>query len=199
MRPFLQFEQLLRQLVALLPEHCRVDQHARVFHVEQHRHQRLLDFLVEPAQRGYLVDPRPQRLVEPQRDVGILGGVFASGFERDVGEWQLLCTLARHVLVANGLNAEVVPRHGIHVVPRRGTVEHVGLEHRVVFHSPKFDAVVAQHVGVVLEVVAELRARGILEQRLQAVEHLGAIELVRHVGAGVRERHVSGAAGLHAE
>ena len=94
---------------------------------------------------------------------------------------------------------QVAPGCGVHVVPCRSAVEHVGLEHRVVFHAPQFDVVVAQHVGVVLEVVAELRASGVLEQRLQSAEDPAAIELVRRTGTGVRERHVSGATGLHTE
>jgi hypothetical protein len=134
-----------------------------VLHVEQHRHQRLLDFLVEPAQRRQLPDPRPERAVEPQRDVGILGRILTRALDRHRGERQLLRALARHVLVVDGLDAEVVPGGGVEVVSGRGAVEHVGLEHRVKFiprnSIPKF-----RSTGVVLEVMSELRAGRVLEQ-----------------------------------
>ncbi len=44
--PF-QLDQSPRQLAALLAQHLRVDQYTAVLHVEQHRHQRLLDLAIQ--------------------------------------------------------------------------------------------------------------------------------------------------------
>jgi hypothetical protein len=88
------------------------------------------------------------------------------------------------------LDAEVQPRDRIEVVARRGAVQHVRLEHRVVAHAAQFDAVVAQHVRVVLEMVAELGAMLVGEQRPQEPQDFVAVQLVRRARVSVRERHV---------
>ena len=83
-------------------------------------------------------------------------------------------------------------------MPRRDAVPDVRLEHRVVAHAGELDAVVRQHVRVVLEMMADLAALRILEQRLQCREHLVAIELLGRAGVVVLQRHVGGDAGLGA-
>ncbi len=77
-----EFGQALRELAALRLQHRTVDQHAAALHALQHRHQRLLDLVVEPRERGHGLELRPQRLVQPQRDVGVLGGVLGRAARR---------------------------------------------------------------------------------------------------------------------
>jgi hypothetical protein len=67
-------------------------------------------------------------------------------------------------------------------------VPDVRLEHRVEPHALELDAVIRQHMRVVLEVVADLRVIRGLEQRLQFREAGVAIELVRSAGVVVTQR-----------
>jgi hypothetical protein len=83
-------------------------------------------------------------------------------------------------------------------VPRGRAVQHIGLEHRVVADAAQLDAVVAQHVGVVFQVVAEFRALWILEQRPQPLEHHRASELIGCAGVRMSQRNVGGTARLDA-
>ena len=85
---------------ALRPEQVPVDQHAGALHPVQHRHERLLDGLVESLQSRHRLEPRPDRLMQPQRDIGVLGGVFRSAIHLDLIEGKLLGALAGDVLVS---------------------------------------------------------------------------------------------------
>ncbi len=78
-------------------------------------------------------------------------------------------------------------------------VQHVRLEHRVVPHAGEPDAVTQKHVRVVFEVVAELRALRIFEERLQGFEHAFPIQLFGRAGIAVTHRHIRGDAGLGGE
>ena len=115
---------------------------------------------------------------------------------RSTGTWLNVSCLrspARDVFEPDRVDPEVTRRDRVEVVPRRGAVEHVGLEHRVVAHAGKLDAVVAQHMRVELEMVSHLGARRILEQRAQSREHAPTVELrgrARHSRARAgRRRH----------
>ncbi len=199
MRIGLEFRQTLRDLAALFPELRAVHQHAAVLHLEQHRHQRLLDLLVHLQQRLVLLQRAVQHVVQLQRDVGVLGGILGRLLECDLVEGDLFRALAGDVLVLDRVHVQVELGAGIHVVSRRARVQHVGLEHGVVAHAVEADAVVQQHVRVVLEVMADLRAVRVLEQRLELRERLLAVELVRCAGVIVGERQVGRVAGLDAE
>ena len=48
--PAQQLLQLAADLAALLPQQLAIDQHAAVLHAQQHRHQRLLELLVQALQ-----------------------------------------------------------------------------------------------------------------------------------------------------
>ncbi len=61
------------------------------------------------------------------------------------------------------------------------------------------DAVMAEHVDVVLRVLAELRLAGVLEHWFQRGQHAVAIELRRHTGIVVAQRYVAGVARFHRE
>ena len=194
--PGLQLRHGRGQFPALLREHLAIDQDAGLFHVEEHRHERLLDRGVDPAQGLDLGELCPQRLVQLQRDVRILGGIRRGRVQVDLVEGQLLRTLAGDVLVMNRVTAEVELCRRVHVVARRDAVQHVGLEHRVEGHALEPDPVTRQHVRVVLEMVPDLAVVPALEERPQLVEHLVARQLVGRARVVVRERHVGRAARL---
>ena len=189
----------LCDFAALLFQQPAVHEHAVVLHLEQHRHERLLDLLVDREQGRVLFERGMEDAVQLQRDVRVFGRVLGGPLDRHLVEGDLLRALAGDVLVLDRVDAEVELRAGIHVVARRGRVQHVGLEHRVVAHAGEFDAAALQHVCVVLQVMADLPALRVLEQRLQPRERRRPVELVRRAGVVVRERQVGGLAGLDAE
>gem|GEM_PF-7128087 len=78
----------------------------------------------------------------------------------------------------------------------RGGVEHVGFEHGVESQAAQLDAVVHQHVHVVLAVLADLRPGLVLEQRFERGEYGIAVKLLRHAHVAVAQRHVGGLAWL---
>ena len=193
-----QLLELARELAALRAQPLAIDEHAVMLHGEEHRHERLLDVLVEPRERRHALELRPQRAVQAQRDVGILGRILRGALYRHLVEAQLLRALARDVLVADGAQPEIALRIRVHVVIGGDAVPHVGLEHAVEAHAGERDAGVCQHVGIELEVVPELAALGILEDGLERLEHAGAVELLRHARIRVGEGHVRGDARLDA-
>ena len=77
-------------------------------------------------------------------------------------------------------------------------LQHVRLQQRVTCHTAKRDAVVGQHVAVVLEVLADLGVVG-FEPALQPRQRLVEGQLVRRAGVAVRQRDVAGVAGLGAQ
>ncbi len=77
--------------------------------------------------------------------------------------------------------------------------EHVALQHGVVRVALDLDAMVGEHVAVVLDVLAELLLRAVLEPGLELRQHLVARQLGRRVGVVVGHRNVGRLAGLHAE
>ncbi len=180
--------QAFRQLGALHAQHLAVQQHAVMFHAQQHRDQRLLDFFVQFRQRRYAAELRPQHLVQPQRDVGVFGRIFGRLVHRHLAEGDLLRAFAGDVLVVNRLDAEILRGRRIHVVADGHAVPHVGFEHRVEAHAAQRDAVIGEHVCVVLQVVADLGMLLGLQQRLEARQAGVAIELVRGAGIVVAQR-----------
>ena len=104
--------------------------------------------LVQPRQRSASrSSSRPQRAVQPQCHVGVLGRVFGGALDADLVEADLLGALAGDVLEVNGAQAQVVRGHRIHVVAGGGAVEHVRLEHGVVALAAQLDAVVRRARG----------------------------------------------------
>ncbi len=69
-------------------------------------------------------------------------------------------------------------------------VPDIGLEHGVIAHALDPDAVIGQHMGVVLQVVAQFWVLGILEQRFQRREHPGTRQLRRRAGVVMGQWHI---------
>jgi hypothetical protein len=94
---------------------------------------------------------------------------------------------------------QVPLRQRIQVVPVGAGIEHVGLEHGVLADAIQGDAVVAQHVAVILQVVPQLGAFRGLEPGAQALQGLLAIELRLGIRTLVRQGQVPGETGIDAE
>ena len=88
----LQLQHFLAQLVALAAQLGRV--HLDAVALDDGEHRRHLHFQqVDPVQPGVGLDLRPQRAMQLQREVGVLGGVVAGLVDRDLVEADLLGAL----------------------------------------------------------------------------------------------------------
>ena len=173
----------LREAAGQARQDLPVGADAALLHAGEHRHQRPLQPLVDRAQ-AFGGEPRLQHAPEPERHVGILGGVFGHLVDRAGGDRLQRLAGAAELLVADRLVAEKPLGQFVHAVAleRRRGVERVGNQHGVVERGDG-DAVPEHDEVVVLEVLADLQDAGILQHRLQE-------------GERVAERHLRPDAGL---
>ena len=78
-------------------------------------------------------------------------------------------------------------------------LQHIALQHGVVRVALHLDAVVGEHVAVVLDVLAELLSAAIFQPRLELRQHRLNGQLVGRIGIAVGERNVGRLAGRDAE
>ena len=193
------------KLAPVLLERVDVHPHPLALHVAEYLDERLLNLgernrtLAPLGQRQRL---RTQRVLEPQGDVGVLGGIV--GHLRDVlareGRLRLAALLlARHLGEVDRAVAEVALRERVHAVARGGVEAVVG-EHRVVRSGGEADAVAVEHVAVELAVVGDEHLGGVGEKRTEHVDerrvHIprapglgGEGEPDQPAGRGVGRRH----------
>ena len=95
------------------------------------------------------------------------------------------------------LLAEVALGERVHVVVAM-RLEHVALQQRVVLEAAQLDAVVGEHVALVLEVLAEFGRGRVFQPRAQALQRRRARQLLGRAGVVVRQRQISGRAGFEA-
>ena len=131
-------------------------------------------------------------IMQAQRDVGILCSVGRRLLERHLVEGELFRPLAGNLLELDRVVVQIGLRQRIHVVACRHRVVDVGLEHGIEGNALHLDSMVGQHVHVVFQVLAELGLFGILENRLQRIEHLVAIKLRGSIRTSVADRDVAG-------
>ena len=137
--------------------------------------------------------------MQAQGDVGIFGGIGAGFFQIDLVEGQLFGTLAGNGFVGDGLLAQVFPGQAVHVVAGGHRVIDIGLQHGVLGDPLQIDAVIGEHVLVVLEVLPHLFLLRIFQQRFELLQYLVAVELVRRTHVVVGQGHVSRFARFHRE
>ena len=168
-----EFDDPAPQLGALCHQPIAIDQHAGALHVEQHLADRHLDPLVDVAQLRHRFDARPQRLVQAERDLGVLGRILGRAVERHVVEADLARPLAADLRVRERAPAQVPLRQRVHVVAAV-RLQHIALQQRVMHDPGQPDAVIGEHVAVVLQVLADLRVvfalQPVAQARQRAVE-----------------------------
>ena len=86
----------------------------------------------------------------------------------------------------------------VHIV-RLVALEHVRLQQRVVRDAAEPDAVIGEHVLVVLEVLPELRGMPVLEPWPEPRQDFVEVELLRRASVAMRERQIGGVPGLDRE
>ncbi len=92
-----QFLQLPGDFPTLCPQQGAIDQYSVMLHTQQHRDQRLFKLLVQSPQLGYGFDLRPQRVMQPQGDIGIFRRVFRRLVHRHLVERELFRALAGNI------------------------------------------------------------------------------------------------------
>jgi hypothetical protein len=109
--------------------------------------------------------------------VGAAGGVFTGALDRHLVEAHLLGARAGDVGELHGLVVEIALGEVVQAVAVLAAVEHEGQQHRVVDRRDP-DAVLLEHVEVVLDVVADLEHARVLEQGPELLDHGLERELV---------------------
>ena len=176
-------------------EDLPVHHDAARFHPRQYRRQRPLDGLVKGGGifRG---QARLQHMPEPERNVGILGGIFGRGVERHLVEADLLRAHPAHRLIGDALMLEMSLRQFVEPVVGPPGIE-VEAHHQRIVIGRDVDAGLLEHHPVIFEVVPDLEHRRVLEQRLQPVKDELQRKLVRglriEVDADMAHRNVAGA------
>ena len=108
-------------------------------------------------------------MVQLQGDIGIFSSVVTCGFQWHLIEGQLLDPFACHVFKVNRFSVQIESRQGIHIVPGSDAVQHIGLQHRVVYWPLYGNTVASQHAHVVLQILSDLGDGGIFQHRLQGL------------------------------
>ncbi len=88
-----------------------------------------------------------------QCDVGILGGVSGGAVDLHLIERNLFRTLAGDILVRGRRDAEIFLGGRGHVMAPRNAVQNVGFEHGIKSLPGEGDAMIGEHMSIVLQVV----------------------------------------------
>ncbi len=163
--PLFEPRQQLAQLDRVFGQRTGVDPHACRLHVGQSVDHGLLDAAVQVEHRG-LRQLGIERMFEPQRDIGVLGGILGHTVEPYHIHSQPPRTLAYEGFDRYRRVVEVSLREVVHVMTRFG-IEQIVHYHRVVLAAAHLDARAAQHHDVELHVLADLGHRFVLEKRAQ--------------------------------
>ena len=156
---------LLGEIARQPRQHLAVDRNAAPLHAGEHRDQRPLQGLVD---RHHVLGDEAgfEHLPQPQRHVGILGGVFGRLVDRHIGEADMALAGAGDLAVVDGAVVEQLLRQRVHPVGAAAGIEHIGHQHGVVDRRD-LDAVAGQHQPVEFQVLPDLEDAAILQQRLE--------------------------------
>ena len=172
----LERERAVPELVRELRQHLAVDGNAAPLHAREHRNERPLQRFVDC---GHALggQPRLEHLPQPQRDVGILGGVFGRLGDIDAVERDLGFSSAGDLIVIDGRVIEIALGERLETVIGTPGIEHVGHQHGVVARR-KADAAQGEYLQVEFEVLADLEHAGVFEQRLHRRERCALLDLI---------------------
>ena len=197
MRAAFQLQHAQAEFVALARELLCIDLHAVALDAEQHFAG--LDFqLVDAAQLVFLLELRPQGLVYLQGKVGILAGIYRGLTHRHLAEGNLAGTLAAQVFVAQAAAVDMALGQAFQSV-RLVRLQHIALQHGVVDIATHLDAVIGEHMPVVLDVLAQLGVAGIFQPGSQALQHLVQWQLFRRFRRLMAERDIGRLPRLHTQ
>ncbi len=162
-------------------------------HDPEHARERNLEVAEQPVEL-FLDHARQQQVRQPQRRIGVLGGVVGRARDVDRVEADLLLAAAADLLVRDHRVAEVLLGQRVQAVALARRIEQVRGDHRIAAHAAHVDAVLAQDDPIVLVVLRNLWELGVLEQRAQALEHGRERELLGRAEVLVPDGNVAGLA-----
>src|SRR5665213_606682 len=113
-----------------------------------------IDKATEYAAEDADVTLRLERRPQPQRDVGVLGGVFGGLVDGHAVERHLRFTLASDVVEVDGVVVEPALGEIVHAVAAFTGVQHIGNQHSVVV-TGDLDAALGEHQPVVFHVLCD--------------------------------------------
>ena len=170
---------LLREIAGQPRQHCRSMRDAAPLHARQHRRH-----AAAPASRRPCVTCSAARrglstLPQPQRHVGVLGGVFGR-LRRSATRSKVTCALPVPATCSKGIGvvAELALRPAR---PCRGRAGRRRARRRSAWCRRKARSSMprcAKHQPVVFDVLADLEDARVFQQRLQRGERLGFRDLV---------------------
>ena len=196
-RRLLQRDDARTQVVALARQLLCINRHAVALHAQQRLAGGHLQG-INVLQPRLCLNLRPQHAVHVQGLVGIFAGVGAGLVQRHLGKGDLVFAFAAQVFVAQAGAARVAQRQAFQAV-RAVDFQHIALQHGVVLVAAHGDAVVGQHVLVVLDMLAQLGLAGILQPGLELGQHVGQRQLLHGIQTFVAQRNVGRFARLHAQ
>ncbi len=97
--------------------------------------------------------------MQPQRDIRIFSCIFCGLFDGDVVKGDLFCTLTGNLFEGDNPLTEIFERQAAHIVTTSDCIQYIRLEHGVVRYTTQCNAVVSEHVGIVLKVLTYLLYR----------------------------------------
>ena len=185
----------LPELPAMRRQTPGIHQRTGPFDPGEHRQERLFDVRVHGLQTARGLELRPERPVQPQREIRLFRPIGGGLVHGEGAKRQLLGAAPGQVLIARRLKAQVFGRQVLQVVaPRSHAVEDVGFQHGVELRAGERHAVVGQHVDGELEVVPHLAHRDVFQERLQHRQRI-AKRCLRRAGQLMAEGQVGGFTG----
>ena len=170
---------------------------AGAFHRQQHWDQPAFDLFVKC--QGF-VDPqaRVQGPPQPQRHIGVLGGIGGGAVERNFGEGQPPLAGAGDAVVRNRRVAKMQGRKFIHAMPVGAGILGEGYHHRVIERRGVRRAGAPEDQQVELGVLEDFQHRRVDQQGCEGGDGLIGGELLRDQrfqGRDMAHRNIAGAAG----
>ena len=104
------------QLVGLRREALHIDQYTIALHALQDLRSRNLDLLIDETQLVVRLNARPHRLMQLQRDIGILCRILRRALYADFIKTDLRCALAADFLIADGLSVQPAQSQTVHIM-----------------------------------------------------------------------------------
>ena len=126
-----------------LREALHVDQNTGPFHVGENGQERHLD-LVEQRSRRHGVELRLELVAKPQRDVGVLGGVFGCAIEGDLIIRDIALSFAAEILEGRHLVLEKLERQHVNRVSASTGIEHIARDFGVELQPRELDPRLSQ-------------------------------------------------------
>ena len=195
----------LAEIAGQAREHRAVHHDACKLHLAKNGGHGALQCLVDVG-HAFGGEPRLEEAPEPQRHIGVFGGVFRRLVHGHAVERGLRLASACHILEGDGRMPEMALRQFIHAEARKAAaalVAGVGHQHGVVVRGDA-NAVAPHDDEVVFDVLADFQHAVVFEQRLEARERVLHRQLgdlarageVEAIAGPMGERNVAGAVWL---